>query len=158
MSATSLNAQAATWRLAALTGTWQGRGDNDYFARCRHNYRPMLASVILTRDEGAHTGGWWKNPDYERCWHLSVSFADGYSRAKGRRLARAVFGHDTTLLWIEPPYSDHGKAVGVWHYRLFCDSGWDPVKPSGEVYSRRMPSGWKSFSEIHGESAVEALG
>jgi hypothetical protein len=29
--------------------------------------------VMFTRDVGHHTSGWLKNPDYERCYHLSLS-------------------------------------------------------------------------------------
>ena len=31
--------------------------------------------IMFTRDTGHHTSGWLKNPDYERCWHLSLSKA-----------------------------------------------------------------------------------
>jgi hypothetical protein len=25
--------------------------------------------------------------------------------------------------------------TGLWHYRLFCDFFWNPIKPRGEVYN-----------------------
>lgn len=138
-------------KLAAETGAFDGTAlTGQYFAMCRHAYAPMDATVIFTRDVGHHSCGWWKNPDYERCYHLSVSFASGFVKRRGGMLAKAFFGHDRKLLWIEPPYSVPGKKAEVWHYRLFCDESWEPIKPTGEVYSRKMGAGWMSFSERHG--------
>ena len=128
---------------------------------CTHKLRlspEHNAIIILTRDVGHHDSGWWKNPDYERCWHLSISYRevnDGrlldQDKAESARIARAFFGDDARLLWCEPSYSEDGKRADVWHYRLFCDAGWQPLKPRGEVYSREnTPAGWKSFSELHG--------
>ncbi len=147
----TLDQLVTTARILALRGTFDGTINTmAYMQTCIQNYMPLEARVIFTRDTGHHTCGWWKNPDYERCYHLSCSFADGFAKRKGEVLARAFFGHDVRLLWIEPPYSSQGKTAGVWHYRLFCDQGWQPFKPTGEVYSRRMPEGWMSFSERHG--------
>jgi hypothetical protein len=40
--------------------------------------------------------------------------------------------------------------------RLFCDAGWQPIKPRGEVYSRHLTEkGWRTFSEIHGPRAKD---
>jgi len=130
--------------------------------RCSHQYseplRDLAAIVILKRETGYHSGGWWKNPDYERCWHLSMSQRDPDTwesvppdMAFFQRLAEAFFGDDVRKTWLEGPYSPEGKRAGVWHYRLFCDEGWNPIKPRGEVYSTEFTeAGWKSFSEIHG--------
>jgi hypothetical protein len=38
----------------------------------------------------------------------------------------ALFGSNRKLMWCEPPYSEHGKKLGVYHYRLFCDEAWKP--------------------------------
>lgn len=118
----------------------------------------QTCAVLFTRDVGHHMGGWWKNPDYERCWHLSLSHralpADVMMAADPKlneAIARAFFGEDAVKCWIEPAASDHGRLREVWHYRLFCDAGWQPIMPRGEVYSREnTPADWKSFSEIHG--------
>ena len=154
----SLDQFVANARLTALTGLFDGtRSSEAYMLRCRHSFEPMRVTVIFTRDIGHHSSGWWKNPDYERCWHLSSSFwVDGSTRLKREKLARAFFGDDVKLTWIEPPYSAVGKRLSVWHYRLFCDEGWQPIKPTGEVYSRRMPAGWQSFSEQHARSRPRA--
>ena len=120
--------------------------------------------LIFTRDMGHHMGGWWKNPDYERCWHLSISFCVNptdaplpYRKRFAETVARAFFGDACRLAWVEPPYSERGKKLGVHHYRLFCDPSWSPILPKGEVCDRsRTPAEWKSFSEIHGwEPTVE---
>ena len=128
---------------------------------CRHiwAFNPVECAVILfTRDVGHNSSGWWKNPDYERCWHLSLSYADQrtgaaleHDKDRSQVVARAFFGDDVRLAWLEPPYSPEGKVRQVWHYRVFADEGWQPLKPRGEVYSRDWtPRDWKSFSEIHG--------
>ncbi len=137
-------------------------------SRCRHVFAinsVTSATLIYTRDVGHHTSGWWKNPDYERCRHLSIAFFAGalsaplplpFNRKEAQRIAEAFFREDTRKCWIEPPYSPEGKRADVHHYRLFCDPSWTPMIPRGEVYSReQMPFGWKSFSEIHGWSPTE---
>lgn len=59
------------------------------------------------------------------------------------------FGDSQKMIWVEPPYSDDGKRMGVWHYRLFCDEHWQTIKPRGEVYNTHFTErGWKSFSEL----------
>lgn len=55
----------------------------DYLDKCRWFLERYDCIIIFTRDEGAHTCGWWKNPDYERCYHLSISFpGDGTGRKR----------------------------------------------------------------------------
>jgi hypothetical protein len=154
-------------RMASCTGTYAGlletHEDRLYIARCRRADFRRGVLLIFTRDIGHHSSGWWKNPGFEQCFHLSVSFFDPETRQpaqfnarEARRWARLFFGDATRWLWIEPPYSDEGKARGVHHYRLFTDAQWHPIKPRGEVYSLAdTPPGWKSFSEIHGDRAKD---
>lgn len=139
----------------AETGVFDGLSMSPYFLRCSHYCENTQAMLLFTRDVGMHSSGWLKNPDYERCYHLSISFeVDGVplpqNHKEARRWCEALFGGDTKLLWIEPPYSSAGKRHDVYH-RLFCDEGWQPIKPRGEVYSRDWtPSDWKSWSDLHG--------
>lgn len=153
---------AAQARLRAARGIYDGRAtpaQQEYLRRCMHYHPPTGAVIIFTRDSGMHSSGWWKNPDYERCLHLSLSFGfyeQGtfhpvpFDRPTAEKWARAFFADNVSLLWIEPPYTPEGKARGVHHYRLFCDPGWQPIKPRGEVYSRRFtPADWKSWSDVH---------
>lgn len=137
----------------AMAGLFDGTARTKWLLRyCRHEFDWMGSptTMILTRDTGHHTGGWWKNPDYERCWHMSCSFLDGFTRRRGDALARLIFGDEVRLTWIEGPWSKEGREIGVWHYRLFCDPAWVPIMPRGEVYSRFMPADWRSFSEQQG--------
>ena len=129
--------------------------------------RDFAAILLFTRDGGHHTGGWWKNPDYERCYHLSMSFRDfetmepaDHQHKLAEKIARAFYGdNDARKLWIEAPYSEHGRRVGVYHYRLFCDEGWQPIVPRGEVYSRELTeAGWKSWSDLHGGARAQHHG
>lgn len=146
-------------------GTWiyDGRANAQNQERinaCAYLYSitpEISARLIYTRDAGHHTGGWWANPDYERCLHLSLSFIVNptddplpFLREPAAAIARAFWGEAARQAWIERPYSDDGKRLDVWHYRLFCDVTWSPQLPRGEVYSREnTPRNWRSFSEVH---------
>lgn len=125
-------------------------------ARCQAYHRPTGTVLLFTRDEGHHTSGWWKNPDYERCEHLSLSFRDptsGQPAPRDVKLTRdwlgEFFGKEARKLWCEPPYSPEGKALETWHYRLFCATNWTPIVPRGEVYGRELTeAGWLSCSDM----------
>jgi hypothetical protein len=153
-------------RQRALLRNYDGSEDMELMRHCSHllSITPReSAAIIYTRDAGHNMGGWWKNPDYERCLHLSISFLENptdaplaYNRKIAMRIARAFFGDDTPKAWVEPPVSPRGIIRGVHHYRLFCDAGWRPLMPRGEVYTKdNTPAGWKSFSEIHGWSPTK---
>lgn len=134
----------------AKNGTFDGTGMTDYFENCRWFVERYDCIIILTRDVGYHSSGWWKNPDYERCYHLSISFPSGLNRKKLEYILEKLFGNNRRLLWCEAPYSEQGKQNEVYHYRLFCDENWQPIMPRGEVYSKQFTElGWKSFSELH---------
>ena len=150
-------------RIAAAKMTYDGRPSPAamrHINRCTHHHKPTQTTILYTRDVGMHDSGWWKNPDYNRCLHLSLSFIvmEGgsfhrlpHDHKMSRLWAEAFFGDDAKLLWIEGPFSEKGKIADVWHYRLFCDPAWKPILPRGEVYSRDWtPSDWKSWSDIHG--------
>jgi len=115
--------------------------------------------LILSFDEGMHSSGWWKNPDYERCWHLSLSFRDPIAwepiskNVKATDLwLEAFYGQNRRFVWSESPYSPAGKSNDVWHYRVFCDPAWQPILPRKEVYSREFTeAGWLSFSDLQDE-------
>lgn len=158
---------AKMWR-QANRGTWDGRGvrtardyqniyEKPYFERCIAEHEPTGTVLIFTRDEGMHSSGWWKNPDYERCLHLSLSFRDpltGMPRPRDIELTKdwveAFFHEQKRLIWAESPYSDDGKRSEVWHYRVFCDLNWHPMMPRKEVYTREFTdAGWKSFSDLN---------
>lgn len=65
----------------------------DYLDKCRWFLERYDCIIIFTRDEGAHTCGWWKNPDYERCYHLSISFPGGWNRKKENASRAFIFFH-----------------------------------------------------------------
>lgn len=114
--------------------------------------------LIFSRDSGHHSSGWFKNPDYERCLHLSLSPApraiwtpqtpDLDEKLKKRWL-RAFFGDSLRYAWAESAKTKQGKSLGVEHWRVFCDTSWDPILPRKEVYSKDFTDvGWKSASEM----------
>lgn len=139
----------------AETGIYDGFLYSSYVRACTQIDRRTGTKLLFTRDAGMHSCGWWKNPDYERCYHLSLSFSNpitGQPRPKNKKLTEewinAFFSDDKRFLWIEPPCYTDGKSLDVWHYRLFCDPAWQPIKPRGEVYSKEFTErGWKSYSD-----------
>lgn len=129
-------------------GLWDGGEPTDYFFDCMWYTEKYQCSIIFTRDIGHHESGWWKNPDYERCYHLSISFLGERNIKNLNKLLDGLFGANKKLIWEEPPYSKEGKAKEIWHYRLFCDANWKAILPRGEVYNTDLTEiGWKSFSE-----------
>jgi hypothetical protein len=120
-------------------------------------HRATESQLIFSRDVGHHTSGWFKNPDYERCEHLSICYRDRetgafYGKQKwetSREWLRIFFGEARRFVWTEPPFTPEGKRDAVYHFRVFCGEGWVPLLPRGEVYSKELTEkGWKSFSEV----------
>jgi hypothetical protein len=137
-------------KAVAASGLWDGRSQSEYFENCRWLLERFPCTIVFTKETGYHSSGWWKNPDYERCWHLSIAFPGGKDKKGLSDILVYLFGQFKNLLWVEPPYSDIGKSKEVWHYRLFCDENWQPIKPRGEVYNTHFTErGWKSFSELN---------
>lgn len=177
----------ANIRFVSRYGVWYGNeadaGAQQYFNMCRHYHRHTGTFLIFTRDTGHHSSGWMKNPEFERCLHLSLSFRpkatvydeglltsgnwvnllrnsdlgepEPFAIARAKPWIDALFHPDANLAWHEPSFSDMGKARDVHHFRLFCDAGWNAIKPRGEVYSTELTKrGWKSWSEVQGEDAL----
>lgn len=157
---------AVRWlKFTSSTGTYMGlirtKEDKGYMDSCRQIHWESGTNVIFTRDVGHHLNGWWKNPDFEQCFHLSLSFFDPkteqpapFDKKRGWEVAKLFFGDDCRWVWVEPPFTKEGKRLEVYHYRLFTDPGWQAIKPQGEVYNTmKTPVGWKSFSEIHSKQA-----
>ncbi len=137
-------------RKIAEHGLFDGKSHNDnYLTSCRWFLEKFDCSVIFTRDTGHHACGWWKNPDYERCYHLSICFRGGRSKSKLRKIISGLFGNSKKFIWEESPFSNEGKANEIWHYRVFCDQGWNPILPRKEVYTKEFTElNWKSSSEL----------
>lgn len=144
---------AARW---AYDGRMDDPMTKQYLKSCTHCYRPDGVILIFTRDFGHHSSGWWKNPDYERCFHLSISYRDpvtGVPVPHDKKISGAwveeFFHESKRLVWAEPPFSQDGKSADCWHFRVFMHTDWKtPLLPSGEVYSKRdTPANWKSFSD-----------
>lgn len=142
-------------------GTESEKGKLDY---CSFFLWPYDAHCILTLDLGMHSSGWFKNPDYEACWHLSLSFLDRETGAyaphdhkKATEIVGGLFETAKNLVWAEPPYTAEGKQSETWHYRVFIDRATClPMLPRGEVYTREFTEkGWRSFSEMNAQTKAE---
>lgn len=165
---------AARLRQRAMKWTFDGRmpgGSPQGMAALLSRHRAYVDDVktgcrlIFTRDVGHHTSGWMKNPDYERCLHLSISPIHRAARTElEERLLRGMAEHtlqneaawvaaffpgdEQRCLWFESAKSPEGRAHEVKHWRLFCDPTWHALLPRGEVYSTDFTEkGWKSWSE-----------
>lgn len=159
-----LKTMVQSHRDVAATGTWDGKVITAYYNACRKVHTLRGVSSVMTRDVGYHSSGWWKNPDYERCMHLSLSFFDPstmlpmrHDHAMAAKIVKAMFFPHAKFVWTEPPYSTTGRMHDVYHYRLFCNEHWQAIKPRGEVYSKELTdAGWKSFSDV--QEAVAETG
>lgn len=158
---------AAELRRRAKHGIWNGVADAmgwKYMKHCTRDDGATRTRLIFTRDTGHHSSGWLKNPDYERCWHLSTSPHPDLVVIPGRELAEPdprtmrrwveVFFGAALLphVWAESPKTPEGRARGVWHWRVFCDEHWTPITPRKEVYSRDFtPADWRTASQVLAE-------
>jgi len=125
----------------------------------------VTISLIASEDRGTHASGWWRNSDYDRCWHLSLCAMEnrGALRAQFADLPpadrtywpRAVFGSHLDLAWIEPPASKldphrHAPASAyTTHVRVFLDQGGHPIRPEGEVYTLKPWTDGTSPEKVH---------
>lgn len=155
---TTKRAAVQQLRRCAMSGFYDGTPYTKvYINRCRVIHQATGCVLIFTRDQFYHSSGWWKNPDYERCWHLSLSFFDLETREPAphdQKVAMqwldAFYGDDKRFVWAEPPV--YQKQFDVWHYRVFCDSAWQSMLPRKEVYTKEFtPKGWKSYSDLKGD-------
>ena len=156
-------------RQAAEVSIYTGMGtpkDQFIVSACTHAHFRTGTVVIFTRDGHFHDSGWIKNPDFNQCYHLSLSFFDratGESAPQNRKKAdlwcKLLFGQDNLRkLLIEGPKSPEGNIKDVWHYRLFTDHYWQPLVPRGEPYNKvRTETGWQTWSEIHGRNTEPVI-
>ena len=126
--------------------------------------RPVC--VFYTYDHGYHASGWWRNSDYERCYHLSLSHPvfdpagrfshpEPPSDAETREWATAAWPTDWQKAWLEPPASvlsidvlEGRRRPGVSHVRLFLDVHLEPILPEGEVYNLKPLSDGTSPEKV----------
>lgn len=146
---------AKTWEFNGLMSSMNAK----MMELSKYIHQNSGTNLIFTRDSNHHLSGWLRNPDYERCWHLSLSpiptrlITPGYTLELNKEIIRmwceAFFGEHLPLIWMEGPKSEIGKKFRVYHWRLFADEHWNPILPRKEVYSSEFTEiGWKSASEI----------
>lgn len=159
----------AAARRKAARGTFDGSDATmPYLLACKIDDDYTRTRIIFTRDTGHHSSGWMKNPDYERCWHLSLSPFPAHvpvirgcvdpDRRTTRAWVNAFFGDSLRFVWMESAKSAAGVRHEVQHWRLFCDAGWQPLLPRGEVYSTEFTEkGWRSASQVLAEDGVAVV-
>lgn len=122
---------------------------------CTAFHRPTKAKITFARDVGHHTHGGYKSPEVNRCYHLSLSFADDEAKAilpfDGAAMTqwlRSLFGSDLPAVWAEPPGND-GRDLQHWHFRLFCDERWNAIEDEPVHMQRELRRrGWVRVGEI----------
>lgn len=150
----SMEHHAKMMKKHAAAGTFDGRTEGIYFKRAKRVHQESGTLMIYTRDVGHHTSGWWKNPDYERCLHLSISYWDMETRtprpfeaALTKLWIVTFFGEWRRYIWEEKASTPNLRS-DVRHFRVFCNAAWQPIIPRGEVYSREfIEAGWLSWSD-----------
>lgn len=119
----------------------------------------LTMSLLLTKDRMHHSVGWWRNAEYEYCWHLSMSAATTTDYRRYLTLGvtpsfqdipqeeriywgRVFFGEHASKLWYEPGGTDPRltkvearERAHMHHLRLFLNPlTLQPHIPRGEVY------------------------
>lgn len=139
----------------AETGLFTGSNDHaPYFRLAHQQHYETGASILFTRDMGMHDSGWFKNPDYNQCYHLSLKFFDfeaGEPAPFEFRIAKAwikaFYGNWSRYIWEESGHYIHLPGE-VRHYRVMTDRAWQPIIPRGEVYTKDfIEKGWQSWSD-----------
>jgi len=141
--------QIVTLQACARLDPWNGQSSisqaHRLVVRSRVDH-DQTVSILYTLDRGAHASGWWRNSEYETCFHLSIvgMHAGKYSQVadvERRAWAIAIFGEQVSKCWNEPPadstdrYRTAPASVATWHTRLFVDQQLRPIIPRGEVYT-----------------------
>jgi hypothetical protein len=142
-----------TRSLMLYGGRWAGPS--------RSNPRELAISLLLSRDRMHHSVGWWRNAEYEYCWHLSLScctMAD-FKRVElaggslvpvsiempdeeKRYWSHLIFGEHVNKAWHEPGGTDPRltreeklQRRYMFHLRVFLNPlTFRPFIPQGEVY------------------------
>lgn len=129
----------------------------------RSKVNPELAiSLSLSRDKMHHSVGWWRNAEYEYCWHLSIACKaweaslspaawtaaafEEFPRDEVRYWAWAFYPQDTDKVWQEPggtdprltPEEKHRHAT-MWHLRVFLHP--EILDARGEPFHTFIPKG-----------------
>jgi hypothetical protein len=125
------------------------RPDAFYSEHCRHGLRlaeTLQACVIFSRTAESDT------EVYARYWHLSTSFyrwPDGWplpnDKARSAEIMRAFFAADADLVWCGPPWSPEGRVVDAWHFWLFCDARWRPLRPRPAA----LEPDWRGVDQLY---------
>lgn len=117
----------------------------------------LWVSLLFSRDKMHHSVGWWRNAEYEYCWHLSISAQasiedwDKHSyeqvpRAEARYWTHAFFPNDVDKVWQEPGGTDPRlsreearRHSTFWHMRVFMHP--EILNAAGEPFHTFIPKG-----------------
>lgn len=109
----------------------------------------LTMTLQITKDRMHHSVGWWRNAEYEYCFHLSIagwetngSRPTSIPRDEERYWTHAFFPVHFNKVWHEPGGTDprltRQEALEkrhIIHQRVFLDpETFEPFVPTGEVY------------------------
>lgn len=109
----------------------------------------LTIKLQLSKDRMHHSVGWWRNAEYEYCWHLSISAWESEGKApvpipaeEERYWTHAFFPVHFNKVWHEPGGTDPRltpeeklRNRHIIHQRVFLDpESFEPFVPQGEVY------------------------
>lgn len=122
----------------------------------------LWLALRFSRDRMHHSVGWWRNAEYEYCYHLSISarerslmrmllagieppggdIYEPISHAEETYWGRLFFAEHADKVWHEPGGTDprltseeRRRHRHIVHLRLFLDpETFQPFIPTGEVY------------------------
>lgn len=140
-------------RRTAARNPWRGREDIPQTQRLvapSYVDPDVGISLLVTLDQGYHASGWWRNSEYDQCWHASLVCMDATTNPPSftdpivnvtRAWTQVLFGAQMRHAWIEPPaspldvYRNARASQYTTHVRIFIDRKTRlPITPKGEVY------------------------
>jgi len=123
-----------------------------------YTQKKQITQLIYTKDIGTPFDSWFKTPDYERCFHLALTYwhTDWEPKPNNEKETNEwlhlFFDPFTNWVWAENVHGENDKKLDIWHYRLFTDTRWKPITPQGGVYSKlKTELHWLSYSDLNYE-------
>ena len=159
----------------AKSGVTTGRGrhpvERAYVNRCSHFHWHSGTTLLFTRDTGHHTSGWFKNPAYERCWHLSIGFRENWPdrdpgelanmhslgalmRASGSFIADVPFDMRMARAWVETLYTPEQRRH-IWEEGPFSRVGKELGIRHYRVFCNPAWEPWDTHGEVYSRDAIE---
>ena len=158
-------------RSGVSTGHDRHPVERAYRDRCSHFHWHTGTCILFTRDTGHHTSGWFKNPAYERCWHLSLSFRAPmpevepgrmanmhklaiFMRARGQFMPNVPFDHAQARFWVQAIFTPEQQRH-IWEEGPFSGEGKHLGVRHYRVFCNPLWEPWATHGEVYSREATE---